>query len=196
MDLIRTRRLFDNAALDEVLEASFAFTQTSGLRERWKAFKGKEDDALGFWAEALYHLCLAKPNPQYRAWLAEAMIDLEDNGCGLSPSLLGANAEASPPNEQWPCPIPADIRLRLANLSRAGMVEIVVVNPTNAPISLEWEKTPSITIAWRSGHDAIGPAIGPLPRIPPRGWLHGIKKYEARVADAKRHPLQDSSTNL
>jgi hypothetical protein len=124
MDLIRTRRLFDEAELDALLEKSFAFTQHSGIKDRWKEFKGKEDDSLGFWAEALYHLCLAKPDDRYRAWLAEAMLDLEDNRLGLSPSLLGGNAEAVAPNDQRPCPSPADARLRLANLSRGGQHRI------------------------------------------------------------------------
>lgn len=169
MDLIRTRRIFDDAYLDELLTTSFAFTQESGIRMRWKELRGKEDDSLGFWCEALYHLCLSRNEPQYRAWLAEAMIDLSDNELGLSPSLLGANREAIPDSQQVGCPVPLDGRLRIANLSRNGIIEIVVVNPTTDEILLEWAKMPRLALEWAS---TDGPDSGA--GIPPRGWLWGI----------------------
>jgi hypothetical protein len=176
MDLIRTRRLFDEVALDGLLEESFTFTQQSGIKDRWKEFKGKEDDSLGFWAEALYHLCLAKSDVRYRVWLAEAMLDLEDNRLGLSPSLLGANAEAVAPNEQRPCPSPVDARLRLVNLSRGNVIELLIVNPTDQTIVLEWETAPADTIAWQ-GRDATTPQYLERPLdVQPRGWLHGFGK--------------------
>ncbi len=172
MDLVRTRRLFDEDYLDALLEESFSFVQTSGIKQRWKEFKGKEDDSLGFWAEALYHLCLAKSDARFRAWLAEAILDLEDNGLGLSPSLLGANAEAMAPNLQRPCPSPADPRLRVANLSGEGRTELLVVNPSPAPLALEWDTPPARTMVWHEGTNT-----SEIPEhhlvIPPRGWLLG-----------------------
>jgi hypothetical protein len=174
MDLIRTRRIFDDASLDKVLEASFAFTQHSGIKARWKEMKGKEDDSLGFWAEALYHLCLANPALKHRAWLAEAMLDLEDNGLGLSPSLLGANAEAMSPEEQHPCPSPRDSRLRVANLSHGKHSELLVVNPTTQAIALEWEISPQNTISWQSPNRYENQATAVSPEIPPRSWLRGL----------------------
>lgn len=174
MDLIRTRRLFGESYLDATLEESFAFIQTSGIKQRWKEFKGKEDDSLGFWAEALYHLCLASPDPRYRAWLAETMIDLEDNRLGLSPSLLGGNAEAIPPHAQCPCPVARDRRLRLANLGIGEERELLVVNPTALEIPLEWEIPPGDGLDWRSAGGSLLAGSGRQPMVPARGWVHGV----------------------
>lgn len=173
MDLARTRRLFDDAGLMPLLEASFAATRASGMTARWKEARGKEDDSLGFWAEALYHLCLADPNPVYRDWLAEAMLDLEDNRLGLSPSLLGANAEAIAPGSQRPCPSPEHASLRVANLSGGDRYEWLVVNPTRQPLPLRWEQAPEPTPAWRAQDGTMLPvSAGPL-IVAPRGWLRG-----------------------
>lgn len=176
MDLVRTRRLFDEATLDPLLTQCFAFTRDCGITARWKAFKGKEDDALGFWAEALYHLALARSDQFYRAWLAEAMIDLEDNRLGLPPSLLGSNAEAVAPNDQLPCPIPIDARLRVANLSRGDNIELLVVNPTNQPIALEWDTSPAVELIWRARGTASSFDMCDLPEIQMRNWIHGFTK--------------------
>lgn len=173
MDLVRTRRVFDETALDEVIGTCFSFTQNSGIKRRWKEAKGKEDDSLGFWAEALYHLCLIRPDPKYRAWLSEAILDLEDNQLGLSPSLLGANAEAVTPECQLPCPAPIDARLRVANLSRGNQVEILIINPTEQSIPLAWETPPATGIAWVTQTGTIHPTTDCCPDIPPRGWLCG-----------------------
>ena len=181
MDLIRTRRLFDETDFDELLEECFAFTQNSGIKTRWKEFKGKEDDSLGFWAESLYHLCLGMPTALHLTWLAEAMLDLEDNQLGLSPSLLGANAEAVPPDAQWPCPSPCDARLRVANLSRSGVMELLIVNPTDQPITPLWECAPSAPMNWEIGNGTMRPVTEPLPEIPSRGWMHGISRQPTAI---------------
>ena len=179
MDLVRTRRLFGELELDPMLAEISAFTQKCGIKERWKEFKGKEDDAIGFWAESLYHLGLASPDRRYRAWLAEAMIDLEDNGLGLPPSLLGSNAEAVTPDHQCPCPSPLDVRLRVANLSRGDTVELLVINPTDQAIALQWEAAPAVEVAWREGEAATLCALPDFPEIQPRAWIHGIGKRAA-----------------
>jgi hypothetical protein len=183
MDLIRTRHLFSGIVDDAWLESCFDFTQTSGIKARWKECQGKEDDALGFWAEALYHLCLDKPDARYRNWLAEAIIDLEDNGLGLSPSLLGTNAEAIALDQQRACPSPAHFRLRLANLSRGDRVEWLVVNSSTKAIPLEWDAAPMFELAWQ-GHSTQGlqqselqqsglPNLTAPPVIPSRSWVIG-----------------------
>ncbi|MCI1191734.1 hypothetical protein MOJ79_07755 [Calidifontimicrobium sp. SYSU G02091] len=179
MDLARTRRALDDRSLDTLLTESFAFTNACGLVDRWKALKGKEDDSLGFWAEALYHLALARPDARYREWLAQAMLHLEDNGLGLPPSLLGSNAEAVGSTEQHPCPMPADDRLRVANLSCSGSTEWLVVNPSDRPIELRWATAPPAAVDWRTPSGT--PAVDVLPVLAPRAWLWG-RKQQAEAA--------------
>lgn len=94
MDLVRARRRFGGHGLDDVLHKAAYFAQTSGIRGRWKELNyGRY--ALGFWAEALWHLCQEFPNhTEYRTWYSEACTDLETLYMGLPPSHLGGNAEA------------------------------------------------------------------------------------------------------
>jgi len=141
MDLIRYNKLFQEDDLNEIIDKALEFTQKHGIRTYWAETKGKEY-ALGFWAEALYHMCMLSDDPKYRNWLAEAIIDLEGKGLGLPPSLLGANAEAVPVKERLPCPLPEDGSLKIANLSRKGHIEIVVVNPTGAALNFKGQNIP------------------------------------------------------
>jgi len=138
MDLIRCKRQFPGKDFNKVIDKALEFTQKHGIRAHWAGTKGKEY-ALGFWAEALYHMCMLSDDQKYRNWLAEAIIDLTANGLGLPPSLLGANAEAVPVKEQLPYPLLEDSGLRIANLSREGHIEIIVVNTTGAVLSFKGE---------------------------------------------------------
>lgn len=95
MDLVRARRRFGGTGFDTAISAAAQFAQTSGVRGRWKELK-YERYALGFWAEALWHLCGEFPNhAEYHNWYAEACADLEVMNMGLPPSSLGVNAEAA-----------------------------------------------------------------------------------------------------
>jgi hypothetical protein len=94
MDLIRYRRRFHTEGIDEVILKAALFIQTSGVRERWKELK-YERYALGFWAEALWHLCREfTDHVEYGDWYREACADLDALNMGLPPSHLGGNAEA------------------------------------------------------------------------------------------------------
>jgi len=94
MDLTRARRRFGGQGFDAVLHEAARFTQMSGVRERWKELK-YERYALGFWAEALWHLCREFPDHvEYLGWYREACAELVALNMGLPPSCLGANAEA------------------------------------------------------------------------------------------------------
>ncbi len=180
MDLARTRHVFGENTLDPLLAQAFGFTHDCGLTGRWKELKGKEDDSLGFWAEALYHLCLQSPDLRYRAWLAEAVIDLEDNRLGLPPSLLGTNAEAIAPAQQHACPSPDDDRLRVVNLSRGTEVELLVVNPSAQALALGWAAPLPDGLTWSSpGHQAA--SVGQdLQAVPSRRWIRGMGRPPAR----------------
>jgi hypothetical protein len=95
MDLTRARRRFGGRGFDTVLHEAARFTQMSGVRGRWKELK-YERYALGFWAEALWHLCREFPDhAEYRSWYNEACDDLQAMNMGLPPSCLGGNAEAA-----------------------------------------------------------------------------------------------------
>lgn len=177
MDLVRTRRLFEETVLDPLLEESFLFTHRSGIKDRWKELKGKEDDSLGFWAEALYHLALALPDRRFRDWLAEAMMDLSDNDLGLPPSLLGACAEAIAPDQQYACPSPTDARLRVANLSRSDRFELLVVNPTQQRITLQWENPLIIEVNWHTPSVTTTTDRADSCSIGPRAWVHGVGEH-------------------
>ena len=94
MDLTRFRRRFKEVRVDELIAKSAFFIQTSGVRERWKELK-YERYALGFWAEALWHICQEFPDhAEYQDWYKEACADLEAMRMGLPPSHLRGNAEA------------------------------------------------------------------------------------------------------
>ncbi|HTS21083.1 MAG TPA: hypothetical protein VMN79_04660 [Casimicrobiaceae bacterium] len=172
-DLARLRRRFFGEDFDAVLrEGAAAVTGTSLLRY-W--VEAKEHQALGFWVEATYQLAMLHPEPGWRAHLAEAMLAALDAGLGLPPSLLGANPEVVPPEELVACPSPADPRLRIANLGRGGVVELLVVNPEAEPIPLAWEREPPDGLAFGS---ADGTPVADIAScsVPAHGWLLGSRR--------------------
>lgn len=171
MDLARYLRRFGENVIRSTLEGAIAFGRTKGLLARWREDKAKEY-ALGFWAEALYHLCTIDPSPAYRAMLAEAILALDDQDLGMVPSLLGANAEAVPRREQLACPCSTGETLRVANLSRGGRMELIVVNPANRPIALAWSIAPCRPLRWSDGATASSGEVR-SETVPARGWLWG-----------------------
>jgi len=93
MDIARYKRRFPDDINDEMIENAVNFVEKNNILEYWAAQKGRKY-ALGFWAEALYHLNTLYPDAKYRGMLDRTVADLEDIGLGKPPSLLGANAEA------------------------------------------------------------------------------------------------------
>ncbi len=176
-DLIRYVRCFPDEEIEKYLAEALHFTQHSPLRRYWKEPKRRLQNALGFWAEALYHLCMRDESPQFRVWLAEAMLDLEDTGLGQPPSLLGANAETSPVSYRYPCPSPSEPRLRVANLSRQKFCEILAVNPTNEPLNLLWQDNRLPIMSWQAPDGRLLPDRPDL-KVPARGWLLGCQSSE------------------
>lgn len=169
MDLIHYSRFFPDDLLKPVIDRALIFTQESGIRQRWMELPEK-NHALGFWAEALYRLCMLDGKTEYRGWLAEAMLDCADHKTGLSPSLLGGNAEVVAPADQVPCPSATDRNFLLANLSRARRAEFMIVNSSDEPLLLEWENPPTCDLRWRdpqTGANFMAEQI----TVPPRRWL-------------------------
>jgi hypothetical protein len=172
MDLVRYQRRFPDDDLGTIVEDAVRFTRTSGVLDRWQEL-AYEKYALGFWAEALYQLCMLSPRLELRDWLAGAVLRLEDMSMGLPPSLLGANCEVVPRAQQRPTPSPADARLRVVNLAGGGRPEYLVVNTAPVALRAAWSDRgpPPPGIAW-TGPCGNAPE-GKLPLVPPRSWLLG-----------------------
>jgi hypothetical protein len=169
MDLLRYRRRFAQEPVDDVISAALALVRGCHMLERWPEITGKEY-ALGFWAEALYHTCLARPAPEYRTWLAQAVVALEKCGFGLPPSLLGANGEAAHPRDQLPTPALEDARIRVVNLSRKGVVEVLLVNCSDEPVRPHILRNAPADVVWTAAVDPQESRELP-PQIPAGSWL-------------------------
>jgi len=171
MDLVRLWRRFPDENFTEIVAAAVRAVRDTSLLQYW--IESKQRQALGYWLEALYHLCTTTSAPEYRQDLAEAILIADDLGIGLCPSLLGANPEAVRPNQQIPCPCPTDSRVRVANLSCGGKREFLAVNCSAAPIELTWETNAPRALAWTTADgQAISASTSPI-HVSPRGWLSG-----------------------
>ena len=126
---------------------------------------------LGFWADALWHLCLADANSDYRCWLSEAMIHCHDAGFGMPPALLGANTEGLSSIDRVACPSLVDYRLRIANLGCTGRPELLIVNPSNEDILLAWHGRAPANLKWMLADGSYMAASSII--LPARSWLWG-----------------------
>jgi hypothetical protein len=171
MDLARLWRRFPDEDLADIVQGAVHAVRDTSLLKYWTETKQRQ--ALGYWTEALYHLCTLAQTPEYRRYLAEAVLIAEDMGLGLPPSLLGANPEVVRPEERIPCPSPTDARLRVANLSCRGKQEILVVNSSSATIELVWQGDAVNGLAWSAADGRPVPKATSPTLIPPRSWLLG-----------------------
>lgn len=171
MDLGRYWRRFPEEKMAPIIRSAIEFIQRNHVDSHWAEDKWK-NYALGFWAEAVYHYYTLTLDREMLAYLAEIMIMLEAHGIGLPPSLLGGNCEAVAWQDQIACPSPTDMSLRVANLSRKGRIEIMVVNPTETAHKLSWETAAPASLNWQS---AAGGAIpsGQSLELPAKGWIVG-----------------------
>jgi hypothetical protein len=173
MDVVRLMRRVPGDALRTIARDAVRAVTATGLLQHW--VETKRVQPIGYWLEAIYQLCTLDPAPEYRAWLAGAMLAAEDLGIGLPPTLLGADPEVIPQAQQTPCPSPRDARLRVASLCRGSRREVVVVNLTRETIPLEWETRPLETMQWTSSEPRSEPQAGPAAAlvVAARGWLVG-----------------------
>jgi len=172
MDLARLWRRFPEEDLAGIMADAVRAVRGTSLLKYWTETKQRQ--ALGYWLEALYHLCTLGPVAEYRRYLAEAILIAEDAGLGLPPSLLGANPEVVRPDERIPCPSPADSRLRVANLSCGGKREVLVINSSSATIPLAWETNDANELTWRAADGRSLAATMSSSTVPPRSWLLGL----------------------
>lgn len=167
-DLARFLRRFPSEVGQKFLHRALSYTQSeSRLRQYWKEDTSRRD-ALGFWQEALYDLCAARPDAQRVAWLAQAVIDSEDVGVGVAPSLLGANPEAGMAVAPQRLVLGQDPRLRFVDLSNAAGAGFLFVNPASDSIDLGSEVGGLPDIAWQASSPL---ADGAALVVPGRGWL-------------------------
>jgi hypothetical protein len=73
------------------------------------------------------------------------------------------------------------VSLRVANLSRSGYVEFLVVNPTGAPCQLSWKTTLPVSLSWENSHGKQIESHGGV-SLRGRGWVVG---YTNAMADEK-----------
>lgn len=171
MDVVRLSRRFPQDDHRAVIRGAVAAVTRSGLLQFW--LESKHRQPLGYWVEALYHLCTLDEAREYRAHLAQAILYAEDAGLGAPPALLGADPEAVAPLDQTACPSPRDLRLRVANLSCAGRTEFIVVNVSHDTVPLDWDAAPPAGTRWSAGAEPHGESPPATPTVPPRGWLIG-----------------------
>lgn len=170
-DLARVWRCFPDEELEGILRGAASAVTSTRLLPYW--VEARQRQALGYWVEALYHLCTLRDDPACRAHLAEAIIAAIDAGLGLPPSLLGAHPEVVAASARIPCPSPIDSRMRIANLSRPGAREVLAVNPTAEPIELEFERHREREFTWTASDGSNVAPGGSTSAIPPRTWILG-----------------------
>lgn len=176
-DLVRYLRRFPDVDIASLLDRAVGYTYHGSIRAHWRE-SAERQDALGFWVEALYHLCLRDDDPRVRRWLAEAVIDVEQVGLGLPPSALGANSEALRPEEHSPCPSPADRGLRVINLSHGANAEYLVVNATKHSLPLEWQVAPEREIAWTNQDGGVFSEGIESRVVSSLGWVVGVARSQ------------------
>ena len=184
-DLVRYRRRFADPQVDPVIHKALEYTQNTPIRAFWVEQK-KKGHALGFWVDALWHLCMADPEPKYRQWLAEAVLMCHDGGWGVSPAVLGANTEAVSVKDRVPTPSPGAFGLIVVNLGRADRDEVLVVNPTHELLVPDWQTSTDQSLWWMNPEGETWPADA---GIPPRAWIWGRGTAETVATDGNRRPL-------
>lgn len=174
MDLARHAYAFPQAFDESILDKAMEFTQSSGLINRYRDLSPDKRYSVGFWSEALYYRCLAKPDMKYRQWLAEAMLECYDFKFGMSPSLSGTNGEALPFNQQVPAPLMLNPELLMANLSYGQHKELVLVNTSGQPVIVSWQSAQDPALIW---YDSQGnKVISTMLIVNGRDWLIGANQ--------------------
>jgi hypothetical protein len=172
-DLARLLRRFPDEPHKDILEDAVAAVTRTSLLQYW--IEAKQRQSLGYWVEALYHLCTLQDDGSLRGHLAQAVISATDIGLGLPPVVLGAHPEVCATGAGMPCPSPADARLRVVNLSRRGRREVLVVNPASEGIDLAWQSGEPHGLQWQS---SIGNEEGSA-EVPARGWCWARERAQA-----------------
>jgi len=175
MDLLRYYRRFRDPQALEVARNVLGLVLQGQIRERWRELP-QEKYAVGFWAEALYHLCLLENKSSHRNALARAAIELDGAAQGLPPSVLGANCEAVSPEYQRAGPSSTTRGLRVLNLCRKDCQEWVFVNTGTTPVILPKADPPEYQWVDQDGNNLpASPAT-----LAPNGWCRAMIPSQAK----------------
>ncbi len=137
MDLVRASHGARSAAFKPYIEGVLSYCTATGSARRWLEHKGRAY-SVGFYAEALYLLCLRESHPELDASLADALLLCVRHQLGLPPSLLGGNAEArGAASRQQDVPQSALPEIIIANLNKNGQTACLVVNTGQHAIALK-----------------------------------------------------------
>jgi hypothetical protein len=172
MDLARLLHCFPDDDLARILDNAVTFVTDNNILQYWSESKPRRY-ALVMWVDALYRVCILNQQKKYRAQLAEAIMYVEDTGLGLPPTVLGTESEMIKRSEQMPCLSPTDERLRVANLSCGGHMELLVVNSTHTDLELIWEESKNLRLSWVTAVGQAVPSDSPTLCVPARGWIRG-----------------------
>ncbi|MGY6274690.1 hypothetical protein [Methylomonas sp. MgM2] len=153
MDLARYARAFPGQLDESILQKALEFTQQSGLIKRYQELGAGKQYAPGFWLEALYYVCLSKPDMIYRKWLVEAIRQNNASGLGLSPSLLGANGEAVSFGKQISLPEMIDSYIFAINLSDDKTFEFLLINLSEQVVKISNSQPIFSHLNWK---DSLG----------------------------------------
>lgn len=157
MDLVRAAHGPRATAFMPYIEDTLRYCASTGIAERWLEHQGRAY-AVGFYAEALYLLCLRESRPEFDAMLAGALLLCTRHRLGLPPSLTGGNAEAQV--APLPIPRPATADIAVANLSRSDRAACMVINTGQHAAPLESALCP-VPAGWHI----------PATELPSGGWL-------------------------
>lgn len=174
LDIARLWRCFPDEDLAQTVDEAIEAVSKSSILDYW-AEKAPRHKSLVEWVDALYHLCMLKKDASYRKLLAEGMIKIEDTKIGLPPALLGGDPEAVSMSQRIPVPSPTDLRLRIANLSSADHMEMLVVNAASESLELTWEGNNPPELSWTQVDGQTVPGDSSQLTVPPRSWLWGKK---------------------
>lgn len=173
MDLARFWQRFPEEDIEPILHNAVEFVSTYDTLKYWSEAPSRKY-ALVVWADALYRLCLLKPDLRYRQQLAKTILHIEDTNQGLPPVLLGNENEAISPEKQRACPSPTKPQLRMVNLCNGKSREWLVVNVSSQPIVLEWENEEPIVEQWHLEDNTLVGQDSSTIRIPARSWARGL----------------------
>ncbi|MGQ9862739.1 MAG: hypothetical protein ACUVSD_12115 [Thiobacillaceae bacterium] len=168
MDIVRLWRRHPNEAFGPIVDGAIDAVRRLDLLSYWGEAENRRF-ATVTWVEAMYQLCLFKPEPRYRQALAEAMLAAAQCGLGMPPALLGADAEAIAPAQRRPCPRLAMPAPLVANLSCQEKREFLLLNPTGHPLPVDWIETPPEDLTWLDAN--CQPLTETPAAVQPHSWV-------------------------